>query len=824
MSPLQATDLTSAGTIYADVILPLAVARAYTFSVPEEMVRELRPGIRVEVQFGRNKHYTGVIRQLHGRAPGHKTKPILSVIDREPLITEKQLALWDWMADYYVCTLGEVMSAGLPSHLKLTSETIITLGPLFSDDATELNDQEYLIVEALTLQQELTLKNIRDILQKKTVYPVIRGLLDRHVIFLKEELQERYKPRVIRCVRFHRDFATESEQLRAFDLVGSSEKQTAVLLEYIGNFRRLPYVRRADLRKRTGASGAVLKAMVKKGIFEFYEREVSRLDSVEATADAGELSEQQQRALTDIRKFHADGKPALLHGVTGSGKTRVYLELMRERIDAGEQVLYLLPEIALTGQITSRLQKILGDKIMVYHSRLNNMERVEIWKAVQAGTASVVGPRSALFLPFSRLGLVVIDEEHDPSFKQREPNPHYNGRDVAVYLAHQHGAATILGTATPSLESWENARTGKYGMVQMTERFGGLELPTMEIADLRETDEQGNHHPFFTPTLIAAIRATIDRGEQVILFQNRRGFAPVYFCPTCDHTIGCVNCDVSLTYHKFQDRLRCHCCGFAVNRPDACPACGDPQMKLGGTGTEKIEDELKIFLPKARIGRMDLDTVRGKNALSKLLSDFEVGKLDILVGTQMVTKGLDFDKVGLVGIINADQLLRFPDFRADERAFQLMLQVAGRAGRKHRRGRVIIQAHDKNHPVLRDVLAGNFSGFIQREATNRRNHRFPPYRRMIHVQLRHPKRTTVEEGAKLLGSWLSHSLGDRLDGPFEPGVARLRTYYLQDMVIRMPNSPKEVRRVKDILRKAVDKLAGTERLTGVRVSIDVDPY
>ena len=811
--------------IYADVILPLALQQRYTYAVPEEMVAQLRPGLRVEVQFGRTKHYTGIIDRLHGEDPGYRTKPILSVIDLEPLITPTQLKLWDWMAAYYACTTGEVMNAGLPSHLKLTSETIVTLGPLFSDDAAQLDDQEYLIVEALTIRKELSLKDVRDILQKKTVYPVIRRLLDRRIIFLQEELQERYKPKVVRCVRFSPAYRTEAEQASAFELVSRSERQTKVLLEYLTLAPRQPYVRRVDLTKRTDASDGVIKAMVKKGIFEFYEQEISRLAGTGTDNErAFPLSEQQQRAGAQVQGAFAEKKPVLLHGVTGSGKTRVYLELMQAALERGEQVLYLLPEIALTGQIVQRLQRFLGDKIAVYHSRLNNMERVEIWRAVLAGELSVVGPRSALFLPWQQLGLVVVDEEHDSSYKQAEPNPRYNGRDTAVYLAHLHGANTILGTATPSLESWENAKSGKYRLVTMPQRFGGLALPEIVVANLRETNEKGVRHEFFTPTLLNEMRATIERGEQVILFQNRRGFAPTYSCEVCDYTAECVNCDVSLTYHKYRHRLRCHCCGYATGVPELCPACGAPELKLSGTGTEKIEDELKIFLPAARLGRMDADTVRGKSALSDLLGRFGQGDLDVLIGTQMVTKGLDFEKVGLVGIVNADQLLRFPDFRADERGFQLMTQVAGRAGRKHRRGKVIIQAMEVNHPVILDVIAEDYQGFITREAGNRAEHRFPPFVKMINVQLRHPKRHVVEEAAKLFGGWVGHHLGAALDGPFEPTVARLRTYYLQDIVIRTKNDAALLKRVKSLLTRAVTKLGGTKGLSGVRVVIDVDPY
>lgn len=776
------------------------------------------------MQFGRKRHYTGVVFKIHGNPPGHRSKPILSVLDVEPVVTSKQLQFWEWMADYYACTLGEVMNAALPAHLKLTSETIITLGPLFDVDANNLNDKEYLIAEALTFQPELSLADVRDILQIKTIYPTIKSLLEKRVIFQKETLQERYKPRKVRCVRWGQDYQQPSEQHKAFDKTQLSDKQTAVLMEFIQQSRELPFVRRRDLIKRTGADHSVIQALAKKGIFELYDRKVSRIGGhEEETIAAYDLSEQQQKALTESRKALAEKKPILIHGVTGSGKTRVYLELMQEVIGQGGQVLYLLPEIALTSQLVKRLQKFLGNDILVYHSRISNMERIEIWRAIMSGEKSVIGPRSALFLPFEKLELVVVDEEHDPSYKQNEPNPKYNGRDAAVYLAYLFGANTILGSATPSLESYLNTQQGKYALVEMHERFGGLQLPEVEIIDARQELEGNNQHQFFTQHLLDAIKATVERGEQVILFQNRRGFAPVYYCPTCDWNAECINCDISLTYHKFQNKLRCHCCGYTTPLPEKCPACGGAVLKLRGTGTEKIEDELKIFIPELRVARMDLDTVRGKNALAKLIGDYEAGELDLLVGTQMVTKGLDFERVGLVGIISADQLLQFPDFRADERAFQLMLQVAGRAGRKHRRGKVIIQAYNMVHPVLQDVVSGDFNRFYNREIKHRSELRFPPLQRMIHVQFRHPKVRIVEDAAKLFASWVKPTIGQWMEGPFEPSVARLRSYYLRDMTIRVNKDGKKVRLIKDVLQEGINKLANTDGLSGVRVSVNVDP-
>ncbi len=811
-------------TTYADILLPLALARTYTYEVPQEWVADLVRGLRVEVQFGQKRHYAGIVAKIHQQPPAYKVKPVLAVLDINPVVTPQQLDFWQWMADYYACTIGEVMAAALPTHLKLASETIILPGPLFHVSVDSLNEKEYLVAEALSLQEELRLSDIQDILQIKTIYPTIKSLLDKRIIAQKEELTDAYQPRHVRCVRWAAAYQDPVAQVKAFDLTQKSEPQTAVLLEFIVQSKQLPFVRRRDLLKRTGADDSSLNALKKKGIFELYDREVSRLGGYEEeTIAAYALSQQQTEALAATRNFFAQQKPVLIHGVTGSGKTRVYLELIQESMAKGQQALYLLPEIALTSQVVSRLQQFLGDDILVYHSRINNMERTEIWKAVAQGKKSIIGPRSALFLPFRQLDLVVIDEEHDPSYKQHEPNPLYNGRDAAVYLAHLFSAKVVLGTATPSLESYLNTQQGKYGLVEMTERFGGLALPEIQLVNARQELESRSQHPFFTQSLLDAIADCLQKGEQIILFQNRRGYAPVYFCPSCNWHSECIHCDISLTYHRFSNRLRCHCCGYTTALPEACPACGSPGLRLRGSGTEKVEDELKIFFPDARVARMDLDTVKGNKALSQLIGDFETGELDILVGTQMVTKGLDFERVGLVGVISADQLLQFPDFRADERAFQLMLQVAGRAGRKHRQGKVIIQGYNLTHPVLADVVNADYSNFYQREAAHREMLNFPPFRRMIHVQLRHTKAPVVEDAAKLMASWLQKSIGSVLEGPFEPSIARIRNYYLRDMVIRVEKDGKKVRFIKQSLQKACDRLSETKGMNGVRVAINVDP-
>lgn len=827
MSNEQLHQVRPASSYYVDIILPLAIAKPYTYWVPEAFVSLIQIGIRVEVQFGKSKLYTGLILRIHQDAPDYQSpKEVISIIDEQPIVNEKQFKLWRWIAAYYGCSLGEVMHAALPANFKLTSETRITLGPLFNDKPEQLDDKEYLIAEALSIQEELSIKDIQGILDQKTVYPIIRKMLDKRIVYLKENLQQKYKSKKVNCIRFQEPYASDPNSLHlAFELVGKAMRQEEALLAFIQVVKQQKFVRQQDLIKLANIDHSVIKAMVKKEIFEIYERQISRIGSYEEdTVDAQVLSKQQIRALGEIRTHFEEKNIVLLHGVTGSGKTRVYLELIQEKIAKGEQTLYLLPEIALTSQIITRVQKVLGDDIVVYHSKLNNNERVEIWNKVRNGQKAVLGPRSAMFLPYQNLSFIVIDEEHDPSYKQRDPNPRYHGRDAAIMLAHQHSAKVLLGTATPALETYQNTKIGKYGLVEMHERFGGIAMPEIIIADMKKEQLEQTLHNHFTTCLLDELKAALKRGEQAILFQNRRGYSPTYRCPSCAWHSECINCDVSLTYHKFHDALKCHYCGYSIKPPTECPACGDRQLTLKGFGTEKIEDELQIFLPEAKIGRMDLDTVRGKNAHARIINDFEEGKIDILVGTQMVTKGLDFERVGVVGILSADQLMQFPDFRAAERAFQLMLQVAGRAGRKHRQGKVIIQAYNASHSVVQEVVVGDYQAFFRREIQERHDFMYPPFNRLIRITLKHKKPQVVNDAMRLYAHWIKQQLGDSVIGPAVPYVGRVRSYYLLDILIKLDRDAKKIKFAKAQIREAGEKLHTTQGYSNVRVSVDVDPF
>ena len=811
---------------YADIILPLALPkRTYTYAVPDSVADIVRPGIRVEVQFGRNKVYSGLVEKIHENKPDYAVKPIISVLDEISMVSLRQLELWDWMAQYYCSSLGEVMSAALPGRLKLSSETRIVRNDNFGDNFSDFDDEEYLIAEALLIQKEISVDDARKILNKKTVFQVIQRLLNRGVLYLREDLQEKYQSRKVTGVRMGpRLRGQESLMREVFEELQSRDRQLEIMMAFLVLEKSRPFVRKRELLDRAEATDSTLRTLVKKGILEFYDQEVSRLGGFGSeVAEADALTSQQEQALAEIDTHFDNKNVVLLSGVTGSVKTRVYVELIQQAVREGGQALYLLPEIALTTQIISRLQKVFGDDVIVYHSKINSQERVEVWKAAQAGKSVILAARSGLFLPFRNLKLIVVDEEHDPSFKQYDPAPRYHARDAAVYLAGLYGAKTLLGTATPSLETWHNVLSGKYGLVEMKERFSGVEMPDISVVDLREQLKTRQMQSIFSKPLLEKLTQTIANGEQAILFQNRRGYAPVLKCEVCDWNAMCRHCDVSLTYHKLTNRLRCHYCGYTDNPAVVCPACGSGKLSLKGFGTEKIEDELRIFLPDARIARMDMDTAGARSGLVALLNDFEERRIDILVGTQMVTKGLDFENVGFVGVLAADSLTRFPDFRAGERAFQLLTQVAGRAGRKKKRGQVLIQAYDPGHPVITEVLKHDFDTFVKRELAERQEFHYPPYYRLIHLELRHKDPQTVNAAAAWFAAALREKLGERVLGPVIPNIARVRGAFGQDIMLKLEKKADILNGSKQLIRQITELMNGKPGFSQVVVSVDVDP-
>lgn len=767
---------------YADVIIPLAVKNTYTYRVPANLENQVKFGIRVEVPFGKKKLYAALVLEIHENKPAYDTRKILNVIDEEPVVTSIQLNLWRWMADYYLCDLGEIMFAAMPARLKLQSETRIKPGKNLDEQIFDLSDQEYLIAEAVSIQKEITIDQIRSILDIKTVYPLIRKLLEMEVIEIYEELLEDFRPKKVTAVRLASEYRTADKQKLIFEKTGQSDHQTRVMLALLQQEKQKKFITQADLVRMTEANHSVLAALEKKGLIERYDETISRLpDFAQDLDDASPLSQEQESIINQIDEFGDSIKPILLHGVTGSGKTRIYIELILKTLSAGKQVLYLLPEIALTTQIVQRLETILGDQLLVYHSRINENARVEVWKSVLGLPKVVLAARSGIFLPFADLGLIVVDEEHDPSFKQEDPNPRYQARDAAIVLAKIHGAKIILGSATPSIESYYNCKLEKYHYLALTERFGNMEMPEISLINLKKVSKSGH----LTTELIDEIKAMKAEGFQSILFQNRRGFAPVLMCTTCGWTTLCKNCDTTLTYHQYSNQMRCHLCGYSEKPAIECPACGNHELTLKGFGTEMIEDEVKIMLPDLKTARLDLDTARGKKKLEKIIYQFESGELDILIGTQMISKGLDFDRVGLVGVVSADHLLHFPDFRAAERAFQLMTQVAGRSGRRHRRGKVLIQAYHISHPVIHDVIAGNYDQFFKREIQERKQFGFPPFSRMIVLTARHVDANKAMLAAQTISQYLKQRLGDRVSDAITPSIARIRNRYLGLIVIKL---------------------------------------
>ena len=815
---------------YVTVIFPLALPKLYTYAVPPEMAADIVVGIRVEVSL-KNKLYSALVAEVYEDIElAYKPKAIISIIDNLPMVTAIQLQFWKWMAEYYCCTIGEVMNVAMPSGLKLESETKVVFNGNFEDIDQALSDDEYLIAEAVSIQNELTILQIQEILDKKTVFPILRNLLDKRIISIKEELIEKFKPKTASFITLNEPYVSEPSKLNdAFDLVARSEKQTKALLAFVQISRNKNFTQAvSDICHLANVDTAAIQAMVKKDIFTISKQIVSRIKNTGAHQPENDtnhqLSLQQEDGLKEIEHHFGQNKPVLLHGITGSGKTKVYTELIKKVLAEEKQVLYLLPEIALTNHMVDRLTEVFGSDILVYHSRMNNQERVELWNAVLLGAKIVIAARSGLFMPYIHLGLIIVDEEHDPSFKQSDPNPRYNARDAAIFMSHLTNSKIILGSATPSMESFANTINDKYGLVTMSERHGDSVLPLVRVVDLRNEYKDKRFKGLFSAELVAAIEDALEKKEQVLLFQNRRGYAPTLHCHICGWKAECTNCDVHLTVHKTFNEVRCHYCGTRAKLPKQCPACGNHELHETGFGTEKIEDDIREIFPTATVARLDLDTAKTKLAFETIIHDFEEGKIDILVGTQMITKGLDFGNIALVGVLNADALLRYPDLRANERAFQLLTQVSGRAGRRTKQGKVIIQTFDPAHPVIVETMHHMYDRFFERESSERKMFLYPPYFRMIQIEFLHKNASTCAHAAAVFADAAKKLLGSRLIGPATPGIARIRGQYIQQVTIKMEKDPKAVKKIKTIILTERNKLREIKACSSVRVNIDVDPY
>lgn len=813
--------------MFAQVILPLALPKTFTYSVPPEWEEKIVPGIRVEVVFGKNKKYAGIVKQLHADKPGDfEVKAILNILDAEPVLTDDQLQLWSWIATYYMCTEGEVMAAALPSNFKLSSETILVYNEDFGEDFSVLDDNEYVVAEALLLKKELKLQEVQQILDSAYVYPVVKRLIELKICWAWEALKEKYTEKKESYVFLADKFKDEQQLAELLNGKFGAPKQLELLMAFLHLQRSVDGdVKQPDLLKKSGASAAQLKGLADKGILVVRKLAVDRIHYAAKDIQIDfTLSPAQQQAFEEVKLRLEEKQVCLLHGVTSAGKTQLYIRLMEEYLRRGHQVLYLLPEIALTSQVIRRLQKHFGGYIGIYHSKFSPNERVEIWNKVKSGEIRIVlGARSSIFLPFVELGLVIADEEHDPSFKQQEPAPRYHARDTAIFYASRLGAKVVLGSATPSLETYANVRAGKYGLVELFERFGNVLLPEIEIVDTRLVDRKDKGKLMISPQMQEAIEQTVKQKKQVILFQNRRGYSPYMICGTCGFIPHCEQCDVTLTFHKVYQKLQCHYCGNTYAPIVTCPACGKVDWREKNFGTEKIEEQLSELFPDFRIARMDIDTVKGKHAHDQLIQSFEQHRIDILVGTQMVVKGLDFDHVHLVGILDADGLLSFADFRVNERAFQLMEQVSGRAGRKEQRGKVLIQTTNPKHPVLLWVQQHDFKQLYAAEAEARQHFSYPPFSKLIQITFKHRYQQVAEAAARLVAGALHKEFPDQVTGPAEPVIGRIRNMYIIELLLRVPRGGKSPAYAKTLIRQQMDLLQFDKTFRSVIVHPDVDP-
>ena len=812
---------------YAEVLLPIPLERNFTYTAAPEQQSELRPGTRVAVPFGKNRLYTGLILELHNRRPeAYQPKEIYRVLDRNPLVTELQLRHWRWIADYYMCTLGEVFRTALPSVFLLQSETRV-LGVEGTPEPEEGHSvQESLVLEALANRKVLSVDEVGDLIERKNALPLLHRMLEAGQIRMQEKLQERYKPKRARYIRLHSDFASEEALEALLAELSRAPAQSAVILQLFqlrkGSDKP---VRSKTLEEQAGTGRATLKALMEKGVLEEYFLDEDRIDAGRGPAgEAATLNPYQQKALAAIRKGFAEDKTTLLHGVTSSGKTEVYISLIRECLAREEQVLYLVPEIAITEQLIRRLREAFGSGVAVFHSRQNLQERAELWYHVRTGSEKahvILGARSALFLPFQQLGLVIVDEEHENTYKQFDPAPRYHARDAAIVLAAYCGARVLLGSATPSVESYHNAKTGKYGYARIERRYGDVLLPDIQLVDLAVQYRKKRMQGHFSEPLRLGIQEALEGKKQIILFQNRRGFAPVVECLSCGHAPQCRHCDVSLTYHRQRGELRCHYCGYHRPLDTSCEACGNATLDTKGFGTEQVEAELHTLFPEASVARMDLDTTRGKYGFQRLIEAFEARETDILVGTQMLTKGLDFRNVALVGIMNADTLLNFPHFRAHERCFQLLTQVAGRAGRTRERGSVLIQTYNPLHQILQQVSTDDFEGMYRDQVYERRQFGYPPALRIIRITFRHREYNRVGEGAAWFARSLRMLFGEQVLGPEFPPVARIRNQYHKNILLKIP-SGQGLAQTKNSIKRIEQSFNAISQFRSIRLLYNVD--
>ncbi|WP_203292555.1 replication restart helicase PriA [Luteirhabdus pelagi] len=812
---------------FIDVILPIPLRQTFTYSVNKDEAAFLKAGMRVTVPFGKSKIYTGIVYQVHQQPPhGYDTKDISEILDETPIITKTQLAHLKWMADYYMCTLGEVIRAALPSAFLLESETIISLNTDSEVDEASLSDAEFSVFEALQHQPTLDLNALRKILDKKQIMPHIKTMLEKGVVQVQEEVYEQYRPKLKRYVKLTDAYAQEESLRELLDEMSRAPKQREVLMNlFMMSAQSKKPVGAKQLQEKSDTSASVLNALVDKGILEEYHIQKDRIvyEGEEASAIKN-LNDEQQQAFEQIKERFREQEVCLLHGVTSSGKTEIYVRLIAEALEQGKQVLYMLPEIALTTQLISRLQHYFAEKVAVYHSKYSVNERVEVYQNVlqkKEKAQVVIGARSSLFLPFSNLGLVIVDEEHEPSFKQYNPAPRYHGRDSAIVLANLHKAKTLLGSATPSLESYYNASQQKYGLATLTKRYGNVLMPEIELVDIKEKHRKKRMIGHFSDRLQEAMRDTLKEGEQVILFQNRRGFSPIVECTTCGTSPQCPNCDVSLTFHQYRNELRCHYCGYHMAMQQSCMACGNETLDTKGFGTEQIETEVKALFPDHEVARMDQDTTRGKHAYEKLIDRLENEEIDILVGTQMVAKGLDFRNIGLVGVLNADNLLNFPDFRAHERSFQLLQQVSGRAGRTKKRGLVLIQTYNAYHQILQQVSSHNYKAMYEEQLEDRYQYKYPPYYRTIRITFKDRNFQKNEKGAIWFGRALEQQLSGQVLGPTPPPVARIRNQYITNIMVKIEKK-QSLKAVKRFISKVDKSFASIKEFSSIQVVIDVD--